>query len=267
MEDHEKAKTQLIDQARAACQRIAARKESQVQRKREEEVLQNERELLWELVNLQQRELKLIGYEIHDGLVQQLTGALWQLHTYRKQRDVNRDEAQRTFEGAIQLLSDVMDEARGLIGGLTSPLLDESGIVPAVDCLVGDAGRLGGPEIEFVHNFHVERMAPPLERAIFRIVQESLTNACRHSRSKRVRVQLTKEDGHIRIEVQDWGIGFNAERVDKNRFGLQGIRERVRLLHGEINVDTAQGEGTRIAVRLPGPGKERSGWNPEEDRS
>lgn len=255
MQDHEKVEMQLIDQVRAARPGIAALNESETQRKGAEEGLQNERELLRELLGLQQRELKLIGFEIHDGLVQQLTGALWQLQAYRKQRDVNRDEAQRTFEGAIQLLGDAMDEARRLIGGLGSPLLDESGIVSAVECLISEAGKFEGPEIEFVHSLQDDRLAAPLERTIFRIVQESLANACRHSRSKRVRVQLTRENGHVHIEVQDWGTGFDPEQVDKNRFGLLGICERARLFGGRATIDTVPGMGTRVAVELPLPGR------------
>jgi signal transduction histidine kinase len=144
-----------------------------------------------------------------------------------------------------------MDEARRLISGLRPPILDESGIVAAVDYLICEHEKLGDPKIEFIHNVQFDRLALPLETAVFRIVQETLTNACQHSRSEKVRVELLQRRGHIQIQVQDWGIGFDPEKVEENRFGLQGIRERARLLGGLVSIDTAPGRGTRITTELP----------------
>ncbi len=116
----------------------------------------------------------------------------------------------------------------------------------------------GGPEIEFEHDMAGERLPPPLENAIFRIVQESLNNACRHSRSDKIRVSLARRDNRICIDVRDWGVGFDPSAVEEQRFGLQGIRERVRLLEGSVAIESAPGEGTHIAVELPLAGTRRT---------
>ena len=86
---------------------------------------------------------------------------------------------------------------------------------------------------------------------MFRIAQESLQNACRHSRSDRIRVELAQRDGRICLDVRDWGVGFSLAAVEEHRFGLQGIRERVRLLDGRVVIESAPGKGTHISVELP----------------
>jgi two-component system sensor histidine kinase DegS len=105
--------------------------------------------------------------------------------------------------------------------------------------------------IEFVHVANFHRLAPPLESALFRIAQESLNNACRHSHSDRVRIELTQFDNTIHLDVRDWGIGFTPENIEEQRFGLQGIRERARLLGGNVTIESEPGKGTHVAVELP----------------
>ena len=90
-----------------------------------------------------------------------------------------------------------------------------------------------------------------MENAIYRIVQEGLTNACRHSKSPRIRVELVERDGLLQIKVQDWGEGFDPTRVEADRFGLEGIRQRARLLGGSARVESAPGQGTCLTVELP----------------
>jgi signal transduction histidine kinase len=90
-----------------------------------------------------------------------------------------------------------------------------------------------------------------LENAAYRIVQESLANACRHSKSNRVRVSLLQRGDRVRIEIRDWGAGFDPQTVQANRFGLEGIRQRARLLGGKCSIRSAPGKGTRITVELP----------------
>jgi PAS domain S-box-containing protein len=215
------------------------------------ESVQKEQKLLRRLLELHERERQLTAYDIHDGFAQQLTGALFQLQGFRNIFVHNPDAAWKNHDTAITLLARAIDETRRLISGLRPPILDESGIVQAIEYLVYEHEKHGGPKIEFVHEVALERFAPPLESAVFRIVQESLQNACRHSRSEKIRIFLVQKDDRIHIDVQDWGIGFSVDKVAEQRFGLQGIRERVRLLDGRITIDTSPAKGTHIHVDLP----------------
>jgi signal transduction histidine kinase len=92
---------------------------------------------------------------------------------------------------------------------------------------------------------------PILENAIYRICQEGLANACKHSHSDRVRIRLSQIEDRIRIEIRDWGDGFDPSHVQENRFGLIGIRQRVRLLGGRHRIQSAPAKGTRLTVELP----------------
>ena len=148
------------------------------------------------------------------------------------------------FDEAVRLLREATAETRRLISGLRPPILDESGIVAAIEYLISEQRQQGGPEIEFVHPADVDRLAAPLEGAVFRIVQECLTNACRYSQSAEGARRI---EGWRRtactIEVQDWGIGFDAAEVEGGHIGLQGIRQRAQLLGGAAAIEAGAGQG------------------------
>jgi signal transduction histidine kinase len=220
-------------------------------RRQAEELLQKEQRYLRHMLELQDRDRQMVSYEIHDGLVQQLAAAIMQLDTFSRLSGRSDTEVWKTFESGLAMLGESMREARRLINGLRSPTLNEFGVVAAVEDLIAHDRAQTQPEIDFVHHLDHERLAPALENVIFRIVQESLTNACRYSQSKRVLVRLTQRGGYIRIEVQDWGIGFNPRKVGDGHFGLEGIQERARLFGGSATIKSTVGKGTRILVQLP----------------
>jgi len=215
------------------------------------EAVDKERRLLRQLLELHERERRLMAYEVHDGFAQQLTGALFRLQGVRETLARNPAQAWESFDAAMRLITCAIDETRRLISNLRPPILDESGIIQAIEYLICEHARHDGPEIEFVHHVAFDRLTPPLESAVFRIVQESLQNACRHSRSDRIRVELVQHGNRIQIDIRDWGVGFQIDAVEEQRFGLQGIRERVRLLDGRVVIESAPGKGTHIGVELP----------------
>lgn len=221
------------------------------EQKEASEALQKEQRLLRQLLDLHERDRRLIAYEIHDGVIQYLTGALYNLQAFRPLQAERPDEARDTFDTGLELVQQGIDEARRLITGLRPPILDESGIVAALEFLACETEERGGVQVEFVHDVQFRRLAAPLESALFRIVQESLTNACRHSQSEKIRVELLQQEDRIRLSVRDWGVGFDPAKVEQGRFGLQGIRERARLLDGQVTIETAPDQGTQIGVELP----------------
>ncbi len=220
-------------------------------RRRAEEALLRERRLLLELLDLHERDRKLLAFEVHDGLAQQLAGAVMKLQAAESLRDSDPAEATKAMQEALVLLQEANREARRLIAGLRPPYLDEQGLGPAVENLVQMQLLRCGQQIELIDRLSGERFAPPLESAAFRIVQECLTNACRHSQSEKVQVCLSVADSRLRIEIQDWGVGFDPHSVPSERFGLRGITERARLFGGKATIDSAPGKGTRIVVELP----------------
>lgn len=220
-------------------------------RKEAEQQAVQERELLRQLLDLHERERKVIAYEIHDGLAQQLTGALFTFQALGQIRDKASPEAQSLLTSGLQLLTDGIAETRRLISGLRPPILDESGVVVAIEYLVADFEKRSGIVIDFACDVRFHRLASPLENALFRMAQETLTNATRYSKSPKIEVRLEQLDASIALEIQDWGVGFNPDDVDDDHFGLRGICERARLLGGTAEVRSAPGKGARIRVELP----------------
>ena len=173
------------------------------------EAVKKEQQLLRQLIDLHERDRQVIAYEIHDGFAQQLTAASYGFQAYERLREEMPEKAASSFESGMKLLSSSIDEARRLIGGLRPPILDEFGIVAAIEYLIHDCHTRGGPEVSFDYDVAFDRLAPPLESALFRIVQEALTNVNRHSRSAKASIGLSQADDRIHVNVRDWGVGFD----------------------------------------------------------
>ncbi|NLY02783.1 MAG: PAS domain S-box protein [Rhodopirellula sp.] len=221
------------------------------ERKQAEEALQRERRTLEHMLRAGDHERQLIAYDIHDGLAQHLAAAMMQLQTAEHLRQHRPDQAKTAYDAGLQMLRQAHFEARRLISGVRPPILDESGIVAAIAHLVHEQQTAHGPSIELHSQVSFERLPPVLENAIYRIAQEALANASKHSRSEKVRLALVQEQDELRLEVQDWGVGFDPACVAENRFGLEGIRERTRLLGGKMKIRSRPGEGTLLRVVLP----------------
>jgi PAS domain S-box-containing protein len=213
-----------------------------------EQNLQHERTVLRRLLEIQERERQLVSYEIHDGLAQYLAGALMHLEAYLHSR-ADAGESQELDRGT-RLLRAAAEESRRLIAGLRPPALDELGIVEAIEALVADA-RLEIPAISFSHSLPDERLPAALETTIFRIVQESLSNARKHSAARVARVTIERLGDAVKITVRDEGRGFDPAAVPEDRFGLEGIRQRCRLFGAEPRITSAPGQGTTIEAVLP----------------
>ena len=158
-----------------------------------QQALEKERHTLEHLLRSSDHERQLIAYEIHDGLAQQLAAAIMQFEAYSHQKNGEPSEAAKAYDAGMTMLRQGHFEARRLISGVRPPILDESGIVAAVTHLVNEQRLRGGPKIKFRRKVGFDRLVPILENAIYRIVQEGLANACKHSGSNRILVELRQE--------------------------------------------------------------------------
>ena len=189
--------------------------------------------------------------ELHDQTLQSLGGLRVALSSALGRGDEATKDA--AIRQAIEDIELEIANLRGIITDLRPSMLDDLGLVPAIEALL-DRRRDAGLEI-------VDELAlgdlvsgdggldPQLETTIYRLVQESLTNIVKHARATEVRVSLAAIDGEVSIEVQDNGVGFDPEeRTDG--FGLAGMRERVYLAGGSIELESGQ-RGTLLRARLP----------------
>ena len=221
-------------------------------RKKAEQALEREQGHLRRLLEMLEHDRQLVAYEIHDGFVQSLVGARMLLDMPHEQLAPNECER---FEKAVDLLNRGIEEARRLISGQRPLILDERGLMAAIDHLVCERKIGNSQEIEYQDLVSFDRLAPPLETAVFRVVQEGLNNAERHSQSHKVRLRVTQEDERLCVEIRDWGVGFDPNCVGENCFGLEGLRERARIFGGTAEIDTSPGVGTTVTVEFPIVGK------------
>jgi signal transduction histidine kinase len=227
-----------------------------------EQSLRCERRTLRRLLWSSENERRWVSYEIHDGLAQHLAAAIMHLQVFETQRGSQGRHRQsplaadEAYKKGMTLLRQSFHDARQLIGRLRPPVLDEQGIEAAIAQLIQACQGPGAPQIEFRSDIASGRLDPTLENAIYRIAQEALANACKHSKSKRVRIWLgqqgPEDDRCVRMAILDWGVGFDPGKPTQGHFGLEGIRQRARLLGGRATIESSPGRGTRILVELPG---------------
>jgi signal transduction histidine kinase len=203
-----------------------------------------------ECSELGEQQHSLIAFEIHDGLMQYATAA--QMHFQAIAAAQEPEDAVRTdqFARGMILLEETIREARSLIQGLYPPGLDSGGVATAIERLVDQRGSGTGPKIEFEHELGELRLSRPQEIAVYRVAQEALANAMRHSGSDRIRIALVQKEAHIRLTIRDWGRGFDPDTVPP-RHGLSGIRRRASALQGRVTIESSPQQGTRIVVEFP----------------
>jgi PAS domain S-box-containing protein len=213
------------------------------------------RDLSWRLLRTQDDERRHIARELHDSAGQILT--VLNMNLARMVAGA-KGLAPHFLEDAIetqQLVQELNQEIRTTSYLLHPPLLDEMGLSDALGAYVHGLSSRSGIAIELNVAPQFGRHSPDLELAIFRLIQECLTNIHRHSGSKTAEIRLSVCDGSISIEVEDHGKGISPERLAEihsksSGVGIRGMRERVRRFNGEVHIDSNR-SGTRIVVFIP----------------
>ena len=221
------------------------------ERRLAEQKIQAEQRLLRELLDLQERERKLISHELHDGFVQDIVGAQMLLDAAISRTGVKDSVLYEEMDAAQRLLQTAIAEARRMIRDLRPVIIrDDTGVIGALHDMVAQEEKSGDLRIRFEHDVQFKRLDPMLEGTIFRIVHEALVNVRKHSESPTVQIRLTESD-ELLLEIEDQGKGFDLNQVSPDRFGVRGIRERARLFGGQATIDSCPGKGTKITVTLP----------------
>lgn len=213
--------------------------------------------LAQKLVHVQEEERRLIGLDLHDGLTQLLLSANMHLNTLGALAAGGLGE-----QGKMELklgqtrLQEAINEARQVVSELRPTALEERGLVGGLRYYATEVSQRAHWQLEFLAQLGEVRLNSAIETAIFRIAQEALTNARKYAQTQRVRValQLDGVDGdRLRLEVQDWGIGFDLAQIAEERqgLGLVGMRERAALLNGVCEIKSQPNQGTHVLVAIP----------------
>ena len=218
-----------------------------------EEAYAGLRQLMRRLESAKEDERGRISRELHDELGQTLTAAKLNLQMLR--RTITDPGAAQRLDDAVGMVDGMIRQARDIARGLRPPLLDEAGLVPALEHYLKALAARSGTQIEFDVAPGFPRVAPDIGTTVFRLVQEAVGNALRHSRARTVRVTLADEPDALRLVVEDDGVGFDPDAVKLSarrgeHLGLLGMTERVRGVGGTIELESRPGEGCRISVRI-----------------
>lgn len=205
------------------------------------------------IIEAQEEERKRLSREIHDGPAQMMANVLMRSDL------IERTYRERGIEKAIEEIShlkvnvrNALSEVRRIIYDLRPMALDDLGIVPTLRKYLMTVEEYNpGVTIHFQSLSKEQRLSTNYEVSFFRLVQECVTNSLKHSKSKEIWVKLEWLKDSVNIVIKDQGVGFDPNIVKDNSFGLIGIRERIEILKGSFNIDSAPGKGTTVIFKIP----------------
>lgn len=200
-------------------------------------------------IELQEIERRRIAGDIHDGISQRLVSARYHLSAARTAARTPAGAAELASElSAVEgLISAALDEARSAISGLRPTVLDDLGLAAAIESLAAAAGRF---EVEL--DLQTCTLAPHLEICVYRVAQEALQNAVKHSGADKVLVTLRSEGDRVVLSVLDEGRGFDPSGGRRPAsYGIGGMAERAALVGGTLEVVSTPGRGTEVKMSLP----------------
>ena len=204
------------------------------------------------LVEMHESERRDIARELHDEAGQALTSLRFGLRLLERVIDEGGDVTGRIAE-LMQMTDSVIDGLHRLAADLRPASLDHLGLEAAVRQYSRSIGSKFGLAVRFkARGFGSERLPTAVETALYRVVQEAMTNVVRHARATRVDVLAEQRGDRVMVMIEDDGVGFEQERVQRgDHFGLLGLAERAEALGGTLTVESKPGGGTTIVVEVP----------------
>jgi signal transduction histidine kinase len=214
---------------------------------------QQEHRLIEQLIRAQEEERKLVAFDLHDGLIQQMVGARFYLSNCREHCPVDAHDARSGIGRGCEALTEAIIEGRRIIEGLRPVVLDDLGLVAAIEELAEQSQRAAGWQLTL--NLQTLPTEPEKTVAVtlFRIAQEAFNNIRKHAQAQHVTVTLHNGSG-IDLTISDDGAGFDPERVNAEGHGLgvTTMHERAALINGVCTIESQPQAGTRVHVWVPG---------------
>ncbi len=238
-------------------------KQAQEQRARWEEQLEGRvrerteqvRHLLSMTISAQEEERRRLARELHDDTAQSIASILVGMAALRDSLPPGQERVREMLERAMAQGSRALAEMRRVIMDLRPSALDDLGFIPAVRAYAEERLGSSGVKLEFQVSGEPRRLHPPVETALFRILQEGVSNVVKHSGATRARITVSFDDGVLEASVEDNGRGFDPAHVaggdGLGGVGLEGMRERADLVGAKLEIASQPGSGTRLHVHMP----------------
>jgi len=209
------------------------------------------RNLIRDTLDAQEAERERICLEVHDGVTQTLASAFQHLQALES-TSLEVAHARQLLLRASTLVKQAIQESREIINSLQPASLRDLGLVTTLRHEMQQLER----EMRWKIDFKADaiRLPQDVETGLYRIIHEAITNARKHAETKRLRVSITSRDEQVKVEVRDWGIGFdyNPQGVSRRQStGLLSMRRRAELLQGICDIQSTIGQGTVVSVKIP----------------
>jgi signal transduction histidine kinase len=201
------------------------------------------------VVEAQELERARLARELHDETGQALTSILLGLKPL--ERTAESAEARTALESVRELVISTLQDVRRLAVELRPSALDDFGLVPAVERLTETFREQSGLRVDLETQLGEERLPSEAETTLYRVIQEALTNVVKHSAAKRVSILLQRKNSAVVAVVEDDGAGFDPSDTRADAIGLSGMRERVSLAGGRLQVESSPGAGTTVVAEVP----------------
>jgi two-component system sensor histidine kinase DegS len=213
--------------------------------------IQNKEEMVMAIIKAQEEERKSMAREIHDGPAQAISNVVIRAEIC-KQLGLDNTKLLEELEGLVKTANTSLEDIRRIIFDLRPMHLDDLGLIYAVIKYCEEFEKQTGIKVDVNHSDCDKRFDNTFEISIYRIIQEILNNSRKHSQAERITIDFVMTPLVIKISAEDDGIGFDPEEIDFTKhFGLKGIRERVNLMDGTVDIDAAKGKGTTFYIEIP----------------
>ncbi|HHY21714.1 MAG TPA: histidine kinase [Bacilli bacterium] len=205
-----------------------------------------------QIIEAQEEERKRLSREIHDGPAQMLANVMLRAELVeRVYEDKGIEQALEEIRNLRKMVVSSLSEVRRIIYDLRPMALDDLGIIPALSNYLKNFSGRTGLDVQFKHLGKDMRFSQQIEVSIFRLVQEAVQNAYKHAKAASVQVKVEVKDTKVILIVKDDGIGFDPTQKKENSFGLIGMKERVHVLEGKIDIVSKLNSGTTIIIDVP----------------
>jgi signal transduction histidine kinase len=210
--------------------------------------------LLGKVLTTQEEERARLARELHDAIGQSLTAIILTTTSIESSLPTTFTDGKKKLANVRNIATQSLQDLRNLIFDLRPEILDDLGLALAVRSQVKKYLEPAGVQVQLRATGLKDQLSAEVERAVFRVVQEAITNIARHAHASEASISLTKKDNRLIVRIEDNGLGFDCDSVrhwQRQAWGLQGMEERITLLGGEFYIGSKPGNGTLVLAEIP----------------
>jgi signal transduction histidine kinase len=236
-----------------------------------ERKMKQERKYISRIIDAQESERRRISRELHDELGGALTAIKYNLEIIERDLPENLSEGKERLKEVESLSSQMLAQLRRLSQDLRPPILDDLGLLPTLRWYIENYGKRWKIKTHYEAIGFQQKLNPELETALYRVVQEALTNVAKHARADDVHIHLGCADSAIMVTITDNGTGFDPQEMlgadlQRRGYGIIGMQERVSSFGGRMDIRSRRGAGTQISIEIPLRNSEGED-EPKEDKN